>query len=161
MDKYVAYLLQGQCFLSFIIENVKGLLAVLDWQLPSSSGGRRWLLWYVGSTWEASGMAWIHQLPQETRHRDPAPPQGGERWVGAAGPLGSLARLLAESLCRGALGSCVPLTLGWDLFFLCYPFAAALKVINTSFESRGFSKHLPSGITYHINHSPRNKLVLT
>lgn len=91
MDKYVAYLLLGQCFLSFIIENLKGLLAVLDWQLPSSSGGRRWLLWYVGSTWEASGMAWIHQLPQETQHRDPAPPQGGERWVGAVGPPGSLA----------------------------------------------------------------------
>lgn len=108
-------------------------------------------------------MGWreCHQLPQKTQHGDSGPAQEVSVGWEHLAPRGSLPRLLADAVCQGALCSCVPLTLGWDLFFLRYPFGAALEVINTSFESRGFSKHLPSGITYHINHSPKNKLVLT
>lgn len=85
-----------------------------------------------------------HQLPQHGAPR---------RW-GLGGTPGS------ETTCPVPF---VPVSLQrcWDLLFLCYPFAAALEVINTSLESRGFSKRLPSATTYRINHSPRNKLVLT
>lgn len=66
-------------------------------------------------------------------------------WLGATAGLGSRAPLLPWA----------GWVLGWCRLFLSYPLAAALKVISTSLECRGFSKHLPSGTTYHINHSPR------
>lgn len=149
MDKYGACLSSSRCFLSFITGSIKSL-SVLDWQLPSSSEGRRWLLWCVGSRWEPSRMA-----ISCTRRPWPCL-EGGSTQCHGVPHWSSWQRLCWDALC-----SCVCSTLGWDLLLLCYPFAAALKAINTSFESRGFSKHLPSGITYHINHSPRNKLVMT
>lgn len=50
---------------------------------------------------------------------------------------------------------------GLGLVLPLLSFCCSFEIIHTSSESRGFLEHLPSATTYHINHSPRNKLVLT
>lgn len=123
-------------FLSIMQESNESLLTLLDQELPPQEAGV-----VSRGVWAAAG-AWGWLLRMAGSCGDVWEPWG---WLGATAGLGSRAPLLPWA----------GWVLGWCRLFLSYPLAAALKVISTSLECRGFSKHLPSGTTYHINHSPR------